>query len=120
MRSRINDAAGRAAEAQALAHYIQSGYALRDHRWRGQGGELDLVLEAPDAPGGIVVVEVKASKTHAAAAQRLQARQMARIWAATEEYLGTCPDGQLTDIRFDVALVDATGRVDVVENALMN
>ncbi len=42
---------------------------------------------------------------------------MRRICASAEEYLGTQPRGQLTDVRFDVALVDGQGVVRVIENA---
>ena len=42
---------------------------------------------------------------------------MARIYAAAEEFLGGEPTGQLTESRFDVALVDAMGRIEVLENA---
>jgi len=35
------------------------------------------------------------------------------------EFLETMPNGQLTDARIDVALVDDIGRIDVIENAYM-
>ena len=67
---------------------------------------------------GVVFVEVKAARDHAAAARSLTPRQVARILGAGAEYLGTQPGGQLTPARFDVALVDRSGRVEVIENAL--
>ena len=39
------------------------------------------------------------------------------LFATAEEYLGTLPSGNLTDVRFDVALVDGHGQVSVLENA---
>ena len=46
--------------------------------------------------------------------------QMDRIYGAGSEFLATQPRGQLTDVRFDLALVDERGRVDVIENAFMD
>ena len=42
---------------------------------------------------------------------------MARIYGAASEFLAGEPAGQLTEVRFDVALVDAVGRIEVLENA---
>lgn len=107
--------AGEAAERQIARAYERRGYRLRHRRWRGGLGEIDLVLERG---GEIVFVEVKASRTHARAAQSLSARQMSRLMQSAEVYLGTLPGGALTPMRFDVALVDGVGRLDVIENAL--
>lgn len=107
--------AGDAAEGQVARVYEQHGYRLRDRRWRGGVGELDLVLERDEE---IVFVEVKASRTHARAAEALSARQVSRLMRSAEIYLGTLPRGALTPMRFDVALVDGAGRLDLIENAL--
>ena len=42
---------------------------------------------------------------------------MKRLYASAEEYLGQMPDGSLTDVRFDVALVNGRGEVRIIENA---
>lgn len=107
---------GRAAEDQVARKYERAGHAIAARRWRGQGGEIDLV--ARDAEG-LVFVEVKAARCHARAAERLRPRQIARLRVAAEEFLGGEPKGLLTPARFDVALVDAMGRIEVIENALM-
>jgi putative endonuclease len=44
---------------------------------------------------------------------------MDRIYGAGSEFLATQPGGQLTDVRFDLALVDEMGRIKVIENAFM-
>ncbi len=42
---------------------------------------------------------------------------MARIYASAEAFLAGEPRGQLTNARFDVALVDASGQFEIIENA---
>lgn len=106
--------AGLAAEAAVRRHYERRGLALAAERWRGQGGEIDLILKEGDA---VIFVEVKKSRSHAGAAARVSQRQMQRIYSAASEYLETCPRGQLTEARFDVALVDQSGGIEVLENA---
>ncbi len=107
---------GLAAEAQVAACYAARGAAVLARRWRGGGAEIDLIV----AEGATVVfVEVKRAATHAAAAARVGAAQLRRLRVAAEAFLATRPDGSLTDSRFDVALVDGTGRVEIVANALL-
>ena len=106
--------AGFAAEEQVAQLYDRSGRAVCARRWRGSAGEIDLI--ARDG-AEVIFIEVKQSKTHAMAAEHLTARQMARIYGAASEFLAGEPAGQMTEVRFDVALVDAVGRIEVLENA---
>ncbi len=66
---------------------------------------------------GLVFVEVKKSQTFDMAAARINRRQMNRICASAAQYLENEPGGQLTNVRFDAALVDALGAVQIIENA---
>ncbi|MBU2991824.1 YraN family protein [Octadecabacter sp. 1_MG-2023] len=109
--------AGLAAEDIVAQRYTRAGYPVLAKRWRGSAGEIDLVVQDDD---GIIFIEVKKSRSHAQAAARLTRRQMDRIFGAGSEFLATQPRGQLTDVRFDVALVDGQGHVDVIENAFMD
>ncbi len=113
---RTNYHAGVSAEHSVARHYARLGAVLRETRWRGPGGEIDLIFAEGD---GIVFVEVKKSRTHAQAAQRLSQRQMARILLSAEAYLDRCPEGSLTEARLDLALVDACGAIEIVPNASM-
>lgn len=108
--------AGLAAETIVENDYARHGCPVLARRWRGKGGEIDLILQDGD---GLIFVEVKTSKTHARAASHVSPRQIARIMTAAEEFVATQPRGGLTDMRFDVALVDGTGHVRVIENAFM-
>jgi putative endonuclease len=106
--------AGAAAEHQVARHYERSGRAIAASRWRSASGEIDLI--ARDG-AEVIFIEVKHSRTHAEAAQRLSARQQARIHASASLFLAGEPAGQATPSRFDVALVDGQGRIEIIENA---
>ncbi|MCL4676037.1 MAG: YraN family protein [Pararhodobacter sp.] len=107
--------AGLSAEGQVAREYERRGMPVAAHRWRGTGGEIDLIARDGE---GYVFVEVKKSRDHARAAERLNTRQIARLFDAASEFLGLCKTGLDTLARFDVALIDAQGRIEIVENAL--
>jgi putative endonuclease len=106
--------AGVAAEAAVARHYERSGRRITATRWRSDGGEIDLI--ARDG-AEVIFIEVKQSRSHAEAAQHLSPRQMARIYASASVFLEGEPSGQDTPSRFDVALVDGQGRIEIIENA---
>lgn len=108
--------AGYVAEDIVAADYQLRQCEVAARRWRGQSGEVDLVVRDGNT---LVFVEVKKSKSFAAASARLGRRQMDRICRAASEFLASEPAGQLTDARFDLALVNAQGAVSVIENAFM-
>lgn len=114
---RLNHHAGLAAEAQVAAHFMRAGLAVRERRWRGPGGEIDLICGDAD---GLVFVEVKKARDHAGALARVTPRQLDRIRASAEAYAARMPRGSLTEMRIDLALVDAQGRIEIVENATLN
>jgi putative endonuclease len=105
---------GQAAEEIVARHYEARGVRILARRWRGTGGEIDLVLRAADS---YVFCEVKRAASFDAALARLRQGQLERIYRAASEYLGLTPEGQLAPVRFDVAAVDATGAVHVLEAA---
>lgn len=105
---------GASAERSVVALYDRKGYDVLETRWRGKGGEIDLILAQH---GMIVFTEVKKARSFDAARASLRPAQMERIHAAASEYLAFCPDGQLSDVRFDLAVTDTTGRVEITENA---
>lgn len=113
-RGRVAHSAGCLAEGSVARAYVDRGYALVAERWRGKGGEIDLILSKDDE---YIFVEVKKSGRHAWAAERINARQIARICTAAQEFCGQLSTGLLTAMRFDGALVDQFGRVEIIENA---
>ncbi|NNE53328.1 MAG: hypothetical protein HKN30_13130 [Sulfitobacter sp.] len=106
--------AGLAAESRIAQDYEQRGFAVARRRWRGKGGEIDLILRDGN---GLIFVEVKQSSNFDRAAESLSARQMQRICACAAEYLESEPLGSLTEVRFDVALIDGHGDTRIIENA---
>lgn len=115
LRGRCAFHAGLAAEDQVGQLYDRSGRPVIARRWRGSLGEIDLIAREGDV---VVFIEVKHSATHAQAAEHLTRSQQQRILATASEFVGGEPKGELTDMRFDVALVDAMGRIEIIENAL--
>ncbi|WP_299845141.1 YraN family protein [uncultured Paracoccus sp.] len=113
-RGRIACLSGRMAEDGVALHYEAAGYALLERRWRGPAGEIDLIFRDSE---GLIFVEVKKSSSHDLAAQRLDRRQMDRICLSALDYAGRVDGGRPVAMRFDAALVDEIGRIDVIENA---
>ena len=108
--------AGLAAEESVARDYAQRNHCIAARRWRGRSGEIDLIAREGET---VVFVEVKKSRDFASAALRLGRRQMDRICASAGEFLASEPKGQLTDVRFDLAMVNAVGAIKVIENAFM-
>jgi putative endonuclease len=102
---------GDAAEALALAHLGQAGLHLveRNYRTPGRGGgEIDLVMKAPD--GTLVFIEVRqrSSASHGGAGGSIGGIKQQRIIFAARHYLMRFK--HLPPCRFDVVLVQ--GRPD--------
>lgn len=106
---------GLAAEDRVAADFARRGLEVVARRWRGASGEIDMICR--DGPV-TVFVEVKSAASFDAAAQSLLPPQIARIRAAASEFVASLPAGQDSEMRFDVALVDGLGRIEVLENAL--
>ncbi|WP_185962119.1 YraN family protein [Palleronia caenipelagi] len=110
------DAGGRAAEHQVARLYEAQGHRLVAARWRGQGGEIDLIFDAPPA---LIFVEVKRARTHDLALHRLAEHPRHRLFSAVAEYHALQAVPQECICRIDAALVDGTGRIKILENAFV-
>ena len=98
---------GDAAEDAALQHLQRAGLRLleRNYRTPGRGGgEIDLVMRAPD--GTVVFVEVRLRKTagHGGAAASVSVTKQRRIIFAARHYLMRL--NTLPPCRFDVVGVE--------------
>ena len=103
---------GDAAEDAALLYLQQAGLRLvvRNYRTPGRGGgEIDLIMRAPDAT--LVFVEVRHRKTasHGGAAASVSATKQRRIIFGARHYLMRLD--RLPPCRFDVLVVEQ-GRIE--------
>lgn len=113
-RGRVAALSGIMAEDSVQRLFVARGARLLASRWRGRAGEIDLIFaEGED----LVFVEVKKAATHGLAAERLRPSQMARICRAALEYCERSGMGSPCFMRFDVALVDQQGRIELLQNA---
>lgn len=113
-RGRLAHLSGTIAEDSVARLLEGRGIAILARRWRGRAGEIDLICRDGQC---LVFVEVKQSATHAEAAQRLGAAQQGRIMRAALEYCDGQGQTPLPELRFDAALVDGHGRVEILERA---
>ena len=109
---------GRSAEETVARHYTARGAEILAQRHRTPDGELDLVVL--DA-GQLVFVEVKQRKNFDNFASPITPRQWKRLEAAALHYMVLYQNrtGIQPVCRFDVALMDRDGAVQIIENARM-
>ena len=105
----ITKSRGDAAEAAACAYLVGAGLRLVEANYRTPGrggGEIDLIMRAPD--GTLVFVEVRqrASNSHGGAAASIGVAKQRRIIFAARHYLMRF--ASLPPCRFDVVLVNGT------------
>lgn len=103
---------GRAAEQALEAHYRSIGGEIVARRARTAAGEIDLVVKLG---GMLAFVEVKARRSMAAALSAVSPKDWVRRGAAAEAFAAA--SGHLGDMRLDLATMDRSGAVHVVENA---
>lgn len=105
---------GRWAEGLTRVYLMAHGHRILAANYKTKVGEVDLIARRGNV---ISFVEVKARATKARAAEAVTPRQQSRIQRAAEYFLTTKPHLQTCDIRFDVALVTGTFRVELVRDA---
>jgi putative endonuclease len=101
---------GDAAEDEACAICKSRGCALqtRNYRTPGRGGgEIDLIMRAPDGTTVFVEVRKRASSTHGGAAASVGGVKQRRIIFAARHYLMRLREPP--PCRFDVVVVEADG-----------
>jgi putative endonuclease len=119
MRSRAGTAAqarGVGAESRVCRILQRDGWSVLLRRARTPCGEIDIVAESPDA-ALIAFIEVKARSTFGDAAHALSAEQRARLLGAAEILLDRNPHWAGHNLRFDLILLDAEGRMRRIADA---
>ncbi|HRI44160.1 MAG TPA: YraN family protein [Fimbriimonadaceae bacterium] len=97
---------GREAEDRAAGHLLDLGYTIVTRRFKGAGGEIDLVALDGDT---LVIVEVKSTRTAFRRAEAgLDDRKARRLAAVADEYLHKFA---LHDrhLRYDLIAIDRDG-----------
>ena len=97
---------GDAAESLALAHLIKAGCTLvqKNYRTPGRGGgEIDLIMQAPDGTLLFVEVRQRSGQSHGGAGASIGGIKQQRIIFAARHYLMRCKSPP--PCRFDVVLV---------------
>ncbi|MBP0622998.1 YraN family protein [Cupriavidus consociatus] len=107
-------ARGLRAEDRALAHLRRQGLQPVVRNYRCKGGEIDLVMRAPD--GTLVFVEVRqrSGRGFGGAAASVTPAKQRRVLLAAAHYLATL--AQLPPCRFDVVALEP-GRLDWLQHA---
>lgn len=98
---------GDAAEDQALRHLQHAGLRLaeRNYRTPGRGGgEIDLIMQAPDGTTVFVEVRTRKGTSHGGAAASISAQKQRRIVFAARHYLMRLHAPP--PCRFDVVVID--------------
>lgn len=90
---------GRRGEAAAARHLTRRGWTILAARWRGAGGELDLVAARGDV---VAICEVKARGDPRVLDEPVTAAQRARIARAAGAYLASRPDLAERIVRLDL------------------
>lgn len=117
IQARTSKQAGDAAEDAALRYLQQAGLRLleRNYRTPGRGGgEVDLIMRAPDATVVFVEVRQRKSASHGGAAASVGRAKQRRIVFAARHYLMQLRE--LPSCRFDVVLLES-GQIEWLPGA---
>ena len=108
--TRTSKQSGDAAEDEALRYLQKQGLRLlqRNYRTPGRGGgEIDLIMGAPDGTTVFVEVRSRSSSAHGGAAASISFFKQRRIVFAARHYLSRLQ--RMPPCRFDVVLVEPEG-----------
>jgi putative endonuclease len=105
---------GAQAEDRALAHLRRQGLEPVVRNYRCKGGEIDLVMRAPD--GTLVFVEVRqrSGRSFGGAAASVTPAKQRRVLLAAGHYLATL--ARVPPCRFDVVALEP-GRLEWLQHA---
>ena len=93
---------GRLAELLCRWHLRLRGWRIVASHWRCPSGEIDILARRGRV---LAIIEVKARRDFAIAAESVLPRQRRRITRAASAFLMTRPDLAMLTVRFDVMLV---------------
>ena len=112
--ARTTTQAGAQGEDRALAYLLRQGLALVVRNYRCKGGEIDLVMRAPDGTLAFVEVRQRSGRAFGGAAASVTPAKQRRVLRAAMHYLGTLD--HTPPCRFDVVALEP-GRLDWLRHA---
>lgn len=97
------------AEELAERALLAKGYTLLQRNYRLRGGEIDLVVRAPDSTVVFVEVRQRRGSAFGGAAGSISAAKQRRVRRAAGHYLATVLRSSDLAVRFDAVLVTGDG-----------
>lgn len=100
---------GRRGEDAVASWLAGAGWTVLERRWRGGGGELDLVCLDPS--GTLVGIEVKLRRTGRAGSgeESVGADRLRRLRSALARYATDAPGPRHRDLRLDLVTLSPAG-----------
>lgn len=106
---------GKDAEELAATFLAKQGYVPLARRLKTPCGEIDLLVANDE---WLLAIEVKQRTTLTEARYALSPRQSQRLLRAFSFIIDTRPDWQRPNTRLDVLVVDKTGAIEQIKDAL--
>ena len=108
---------GISGEAAAAQWYLDRGFQVVAQNWRaGRQGEIDLIARKGSLCA-ICEVKTRTSSAFGTAAESVTAVKQRKLRTLAAAWLAAREEPGWLDVRFDVACVDSTGAVDMIEAA---
>ena len=110
--------AGLAAEVLVRDHLIEQGFEVLAERYKTKNGELDLIASRGDL---VCFVEVKARSSVEEGLHSITQKAQRRLAAAATQWMADVPEiaQEISEFRFDVAVVTPDHQISLLENAFM-
>ena len=110
--------AGLAAEVLVRDHLIEQGFEVLAERYKTKNGELDLIASRGDL---VCFVEVKARSSVEEGLHSITQKAQRRLAAAATQWMADVPEiaQEISEFRFDVAVVTSDHQISLLENAFM-
>ena len=110
--------AGLAAEVLVRDHLIEQGFEVLAERYKTKNGELDLIASRGDL---VCFVEVKARSSVEEGLHSITQKAQRRLAAAATQWMADVPEiaQEISEFRFDVAVVTPDNQITLLENAFM-
>lgn len=104
------------AEGVAERHLVSKGFEVLERNYRLRGGEIDLVVKAPDATVVFVEVRQRRGAGFGGPAASISAAKQRRVRKAALHYLTMVLGRNDVAVRFDAMIITGAGRAARLEH----